>query len=134
MLEKLSTTQHDRIYFLGSTEKKDVARIMSQSDILVHPSTHHEGFPNVLLEAGASGCAVIATNMGGTKEIILDKVTGIMVEPKAANIAKALRKLIQDAQLRQELSSNLRKHIQSNFEWKYIAKEFKKLVEEKLIT
>lgn len=133
MYDKLSPNATEQIHFLGTCEKDEVAHIMKNTDILVHPSTHHEGFPNVLLEAGASGCAVIATNMGGTRELIINEETGLLVEPNPQAIQKAILDLIENKTKRSQLSTNLRSKIEKEFDWRTIAQEFKQLIQDKLI-
>ena len=128
MYEKLSRTENNNIYFLGSLEKPDVITTLQQIDIFVHPSIHHEGFPMVLLEAGACGCAVIATNKGGTKELIIDDVTGRLVDATPEAIQEALEKLINDEHKRKVFSKNLRTYIVKNFDWRQIVKRFNGLL------
>lgn len=67
-----------RVAFLG--ERKDVPRLMQDLDLLVIPSLS-EGSPNVALEAMALGVPVLATNVGGTPEIIEHEITGWLVPP-----------------------------------------------------
>lgn len=107
------------IEILGSMDKQDVARLMQESDILVHPSYHHEGFPNVLTEAGGSKIAVIATDIGGTGEIIINQKTGLLIEPKnSEQLKEALLRLITDKELREKLADGLYKHVRASFEWR----------------
>jgi len=68
----------NNVIFLG--ERKDVPELLQVIDIFVLPSLW-EGFPITLLEAMASGTAVIATNVDGNKEIVEDKKTGLLVNP-----------------------------------------------------
>ncbi len=69
----------DHLHLLGSRE--DVAEILSEIDLLVHPA-NQEPFGRVLLEASAAGVPIVATDVGGTPEIVLDGVTGHLVPPK----------------------------------------------------
>jgi glycosyltransferase involved in cell wall biosynthesis len=67
---------------------------MRAADLFVHPS-HSEGRPNAVLEAQACGLAAVATDVGGTSEIVEDGVTGFLVAPRdpaalADKIASAL--------------------------------------------
>lgn len=120
MYTKLSKRRVKNIIFLGSLERDEVAKLMANSDILVHPSLHHEGFPNVLLEAGASGCAVIATDKGGTKEIIHPDTTGILIEPTVRSLSNALNFLIEHPKKRQQLGKAVRKWVVNTYDWKTI--------------
>lgn len=127
LYKDLSKAQSKRIFFLGTMEKKEIAKLLSKTDILVHPSTHHEGFPNVLLEAGAAGCAVVATNMGGTYEII-NKNTGILIRPTPKNIVHALDTLIHDRKKRTILGKNLRDWIEKSYDWKQVVSSYKRFI------
>jgi glycosyltransferase involved in cell wall biosynthesis len=82
--------------FLFVGHRNDVARILLASDVYVHPS-ESEACPLAVLEAGASGRPVVATRVGGTAELIEDRVTGILIDPKApAQIAEAVLALLGD--------------------------------------
>jgi hypothetical protein len=66
---------------------------------LVHPSDE-EGFPNAILEGMAAGLPVVATRVGGTPELVVDGVTGILVPPRSpADLAAAVSRLLADAEL-----------------------------------
>ena len=123
LLEVLKNENIPNVRFTGSLGKAAIADILQNTDILVHPSVHHEGFPNVLLEAGAAGCAVIATDRGGTTEIIIDDKTGIIVEPTVEDIGRGIQALA-DKQKRQAFASALQKHVQNNFSWDSVAEEY----------
>lgn len=128
LFQKLKNKKSERIYFLGSVNKEQTAKILANSDILVHPSIHHEGFPNVILEAGASGCAVIATDAGGVRELIIHNKTGLLIRPKVENIKSGLLQLIGDWDKRLRFGIALRKKIENQFNWSNIAKDFQKIL------
>ncbi len=116
---KISAKNLSHINIIGQKSKAEVAGLMREADILVHPSYHHEGFPNVLTEAGASKLAVIATNVGGTNEIVINNDTGFLIEPKKPEILEQkLRELIEDKSLQQKFAQNLYTHVTENFSWK----------------
>lgn len=69
----------DHFHALGY--RNDVAELLSEADLLIHPA-NQEPFGRVLLEASACGIPIVATNVGGTSEIILDGVTGGLVPPR----------------------------------------------------
>ena len=66
-------------------------------DILALSSTHKEGLPNVLLEALAMGVPVVSSRLAGTPEVVVEGVTGLLVEPgDVEGLAGAIRTLAAD--------------------------------------
>ncbi len=65
-----------------------------------------EGFGNVIVEAMAAGCPIIATRCGGPEEIIQDGRNGILVEPNARAIANAMQLVLADSELSRRLVQN----------------------------
>lgn len=70
---------HPRIVQLEWTDH--VACYMAIADLLIHPS-HREGFPNVLLEAGAMCCPIICSDIPGNLELVTHKKTGLVYPVK----------------------------------------------------
>lgn len=86
-----------RILFLGNRD--DISEIMQMSDVFVLPSLY-EGFPITVIEAMQHGLPVIASNVGGLREL-LDGRTGILVNPgDRRELADAIRQLYGDRELR----------------------------------
>jgi glycosyltransferase involved in cell wall biosynthesis len=75
-----------------------VAHYMALSDVLIHPS-HREGFPNVLLEAGAIHCPIICSDISGNKEVVTHQKTGLVFQVK--NI-EALKEAMEFAYVKKE--------------------------------
>jgi glycosyltransferase involved in cell wall biosynthesis len=84
-------------------------------DIVVQ-SSKSEGLPNVLLEAAAAGRPIVATAAGGSTEIVVDGETGLLVpiEDRDA-LTSALRRAIDDPDLRARIGSAAREHVDANF-------------------
>ena len=81
----------DRVRLVGQQAQHDLATLYSCADALVLASSS-EGWPNVLLEAMACGTPVVATNVGGTAEIVTAPEAGVLIEQRtAAAIAAGLR-------------------------------------------
>jgi glycosyltransferase involved in cell wall biosynthesis len=98
---------YERVRFLG--ERNDVATIMQALDLLIVNSSS-EACSLVLLEAMATGTAVIATAVGGTPEIIDHGETGWLVSlHDRQSLADALRTLLQDPKLRSRVGQNARR-------------------------
>ncbi len=99
----------DVFLFLGSRE--DTWDWLCASDIAVLAS-HEEGFSNVILEAMACALPVLATDVGGNSEAVLDTVTGLLV-PKQdpRRLGEALATLVNDAGLRADLGRRARERV-----------------------
>ena len=88
----------DNVLFLGL--RSDVPAVLAASDTAVLCS-HEEGFPNAILEAMAAGLPVIATDVGGNPEAVLDGITGLIVPPRdPARLADAILSLNNDPAMR----------------------------------
>ncbi|MBT7864443.1 MAG: glycosyltransferase [Gemmatimonadetes bacterium] len=101
----------DRVSFAGACPSDQVPAWLAACDFLVLSSLS-EGRPNVILEAHASGRATLATDVGGTGELIEDGRTGLLVpsQDMAAMVA-ALQRLTGDADLRDRLGSAARERL-----------------------
>jgi glycosyltransferase involved in cell wall biosynthesis len=99
----------DVLQFLGA--KADMASIYKEAALFVLTS-EHEGTPNVLLEAMASGLPVLATNVGGVPEIVQHGWTGFLVnEHNTSELMPAARQLIENPKLRLELGTRARSYV-----------------------
>lgn len=128
MYDQLKKNSSNQIFFVGPLEKDETRDLMRKSDILVHPSIHHEGFPNVLLEAGACGCAVVATDRGGTTDIIIDGKTGLITAPDIKSVKDKITQLIENEAKRKHLGASLRKWVVKNYSWDPIVKDYQKVL------
>ena len=98
-LEALARTLgvESRVRFLGYRE--DIAQLLASCDLFVLPSLY-EGLPISVLEAMAAGKPVIATAIGGTREAVIDGVTGLLVPPADSRaLAAGIRRVIADGSL-----------------------------------
>ncbi|OGO25448.1 MAG: hypothetical protein A2W33_07055 [Chloroflexi bacterium RBG_16_52_11] len=80
-----------------------------KADISIIPTLHSEGTSLSCLEALASNNAIIATNVGGLTDLIINNYNGLLIEPNAPSLREALIRLIEDPILRQRLAENGRK-------------------------
>jgi glycosyltransferase involved in cell wall biosynthesis len=91
----------DRVVFAG--RRNDVGDVLAELDVFALPSWT-EGLPLVVLEAMARRTPVVATKVGGTPEVVVDGETGLLVPPRDPEaLAAALRRLLEDADLRRRL-------------------------------
>lgn len=100
--------------------QKDVRPWLAASDVFVFPS-YREGFPNVVIEAGAMGLPSIVTDINGSREIITDGDNGIIIPPRQTEtLRQAMERFITDPDLAKKLSHNGRPMIASRFEQSYV--------------
>jgi glycosyltransferase involved in cell wall biosynthesis len=97
---------------------------LSCSDLGVIAS-HQEGFSNSLLEKMSAGLPVIATDVGGNGEAIIDNESGVLVPPGApALMAKAVLTLANDTSLRSRLGRNARERVRQHFSLEHCADQY----------
>jgi glycosyltransferase involved in cell wall biosynthesis len=102
-------------YFRLVGYQENLPEILALIDVFVLPSIS-EGLPFSVLEAMAAGKPVIATNVGGTPEIITNNVNGILVEPKDSDaLSKALILFATDARKKKYIAEMGHKRILENF-------------------
>lgn len=101
----------------------DMPALYAEANLIVYPSYYGEGVPKVLLEAAATGRAIITTDHAGCREAIEDQKTGLLVPVKdAAATAKAIATLIQDATLRNKMGDAARVFAKENYDVKSVVK------------
>ncbi len=95
--------------------RDDMPAVLAQAQIVCLP-TYHEGFPKSLLEAAASGCAIVATDIPGCRDIVRHKETGLLVPPRDPEaLAEALHTLIASPALRQNYGAAARLLVEADF-------------------
>jgi len=111
--------------------QKDVRPYLLAADVLVFPS-YREGFPNVVMQAGAMGLPSIVTNINGCNEIIIEGKNGVIIPPKDADaLYVAMKNFVENPDQVKALASNARQMIASRYEqkmvWKLLLKEYQTL-------
>jgi len=107
---------HDRgiVEWLGHRE--DVADLMADAHVVVLPSYYREGLPKTLLEAAASGRAMIASDIPGCREVVRHGVTGLLVPVRThEELASAMIRLGNDEDLRQRCGRAAREKAEAVF-------------------
>lgn len=134
--KELDPLNNDTIESIKSNNKimsvgyqNDVRPYFSCSDVLVFPS-YREGFPNVVMQAGAMGLPCIVSNINGCNEIIENNTNGLIIPSKDTNaLYEAMEKVLLDKTLRLSLHKNARNLIVSRYEqskmWQAILDEYK---------
>lgn len=117
----------DHVHFLG--HRQNVATLLRQMDVLVLPSKF-EGMPNVALEAMHLGTPVVATDIPGMSELIIDGVTGLLVPPcKPFALAKAIDQLLRDPARRSIIAEAARDRVTQHFSVERMVSAYQQLYE-----
>ncbi len=115
--EKMSNSQ---IKFLGQKTNDELIGIMKGCNLVVNPS-YTEGLPTSMVEASICGIPVIASDVGGTKEIVINGVNGYLVKPK--NVDELSEKIT----LMMKSKFKVKKMI-NKFDWNISIKKYIKLL------
>jgi len=134
MRERIET----RVSELGLTKQvqltgavKDIPALLRSVDIAVLPSLKNEGFPNAVMEAMAASVPVVATDTGGASELVIDGLTGYMVQPgDAAALGDRIGWLCNDAEVRRKMGEAGRQRIVDHFTSNQMARKFEALYSE----
>jgi glycosyltransferase involved in cell wall biosynthesis len=118
-LEAQAARLGDRVVFTG--HRDDVMEVLDAADVLLHPS-RIDAFPGSVVEALAAGVPVVATAVGGIPEIIVDGVSGVLVEPGCSRgaLSHALEQLLSDRARRRAIAMAGR----ARFERKFTARQW----------
>lgn len=119
------------IVFLGKITDDELPDVYRSSDVLVMPSLFGESLGIVALEGMASGVPVIASSIGGLKEVIVDGVTGLLlksVSPKV--IAETVFRLCSDPELSWSLSVRARSVVERKYSWDAIIPKIEEVYKE----
>jgi len=130
MLEALvrSLGLRSRVAFAGF--RTDIDRLIAGADVLAQ-SSYTEGLPNVLLEAGAASVPVVATDVGGSREVVRDGETGYLVpsgDPDA--LAVRLLELIESSAQRTDMGARARKLVTFEFSFAHQCAQYEALLQE----
>lgn len=107
-----------------------VEQVMSNLDVLCLPSWR-EGFPNVVLEAAATGLPAVVSDATGAVDSVLDGVTGRVVPVRNPDqLAAALRSLAEDPQERQKMGLAARERVEREFEQRIVCRMLAKRIAE----
>ena len=103
-------------------KQSDVRPFYAQADALVFPS-YREGFPNVVIEAGAMGLPSIVTDINGSREIIIDGQNGVIIPSRdKESLYQAMKRFVEHKDEVNAMASNARPLIVSRYEQGYVRK------------
>lgn len=140
-VDAVKKTRTNVIWIDKMLQKHEVIQLYSHADVFCCPSIY-EPFGIINIEAMACETAVVASAVGGIKEVVVDGETGILVpleqqhvapfEPVnpdqfSRDLAKGINTLIKDKALRTAMAKNGRKRVEDYFDWTAIAKQVEEL-------
>ncbi len=130
--EALFEIQHNS-KIISTGYQDEVRDYFALANVLVFPS-YREGFPNVVLQAGAMGLPSIVSNINGCNEIIINNYNGIIIPIKnEITIFDAMQLLLEDEMIYHSLQPNARLNIENRYNqqlvWKALLEEYKILTQ-----
>ncbi len=140
-VDEVKKTRNNIIWIDEMLPKEEVIQLYSHADVFCCPSIY-EPFGIINIEAMACKTAVVASAVGGIKEVVVDGETGILVpvtqqnvapfEPTnpdkfARDLADGVNKVINNKELRDSMAIKGRKRVEEHFDWIAIAKQVEEL-------
>ena len=135
---KVASKTRDNIIWIDEMlDKKDVIQLYSHANVFCCPSIY-EPFGIINIEAMACETAVVASAVGGIKEVVVEEETGLLIkleQQKSApfepvnpdqfsrDLAAGVNRVINDKDLQHKMAKNGRKRVEEFFDWKAIAKQ-----------
>lgn len=133
ILEKIiaENSNEKNINILGKLSHEEVLKLLGRTTIFINPSAFSEGLPTSILEAGMMKCAVIATPMGGTTEIISNDDIGYICGFEVDEILEKIEKLINDKDEIIKLGENINQKVINQFSWDVTTKKIAETIKYK---
>lgn len=105
--------------------RSDMPNVLAGSSMVVLPTSYPEGLPKILIEAGAAGRPVIATDIAGCREVVRHEVNGLLIPVHSATaLTDAISRLLSSPDLRQQYGDAGRNICLQEFDEKIIADQF----------
>jgi glycosyltransferase involved in cell wall biosynthesis len=110
------------VYFHGRQKQERIAQLLQEADVLVAPSVptkdgRREGIPVVLMEAMSSCVPVIASDLSGIPELVVDQCTGLLTPPgDVTALVEAIERYYHDPVLRKQFGRSGREKILNEFD------------------
>ncbi len=118
-----------RIHFTGWLSSEQLKEQYSAANVFLFPS-RHEGMPNAVLEAMASGLPVVATKIAGNEELVVDGETGRLVPTDdVESLRESLWPLLVSAKMREQMGHAARQRVESSFSWNRVAEQYELILE-----
>lgn len=121
-----------KVVYCTNTPWKEAMTILKSSKILVVPS-RMESLPTVIKEAFYLKVPVVASNVGGIPELVVDKFTGILVSPEdSEKLATTVNQLLENAAYMQQLAENAYDFVTKNMTWQVLLPKYVEFYEKLL--
>ena len=102
----------------------DMPKTLSEAHVICLPTYYREGLPRVLMEASACARAIVTTDMPGCRHVVHDGENGLLVPPKdVAALATAIKRLVEDPDLRQKMGAAGRVRATTEFSEKTVQRQ-----------
>lgn len=106
-----------RVHFHGWCRQEDLLPILARAHIFINPS-RHEGMPNAVLEAMASGLPVIASKIAGNEDLVVNGKNGFLVQSEnVSELREALKTLLTNMPLREKMGMESRTLVENQYSW-----------------
>jgi glycosyltransferase involved in cell wall biosynthesis len=128
-LEQLTHELHvnEAVEFLGSVDPQKIPELINQNTMVIMPSTY-ESFGLVAVQAAQMERPIVATNVGGLKEVILHGQTGLLVNNHDQNeLTEKIFYLLENPEIAAEMGKNARKHVSQLFGFDRYINEYESL-------
>ncbi|MDO8512119.1 MAG: glycosyltransferase family 4 protein [bacterium] len=117
----------DKVVFLGEKVHHDTIALIKRADIVINPS-YTEGLPTSIIEAALCGKAIIATDVGGTKEIVDHNLSGLLYKPRDVfALVSLLRDLLDNPAKRERLGNGAFQKNKDLFDWEKASLQYVQL-------
>ncbi len=131
--EAVRAKEKEGIHFLGQFAFSQVVALMRQSDVFCLPTEYAEGFPTTVLEAAACRCFTIATNRGGSAELIADDSYGIILpDNEVDRLCAALRLALRDEAYRKSAAEKARQRLEAYFTWDKVSDHLIEITDQRI--
>lgn len=123
----------ERVLFPGAVDWQVTPAFYAACDVLAVPSVvdahgNVDGLPNVLLEAMASRCAIVGSDVAGIPDVLRDGENGLLVAPgDESALGEALVRLLADADLRTRLGAAARHTVAQDYAWEGAARQYERV-------
>jgi len=112
------------VRFAGSLDRAEVAQRYRKADLFTLPASA-EAFGNVFAEALASGLPIVGSNIGGIPELVEHGSNGLLLTPgNPASVARAIRYLADDPELRQKMRLRNRAKAEATLDWSQVTRRY----------